>query len=641
LEHPDSNSRKLGLIVLQKQPIIVSSTPILTSDNEGPVHGALVFARNFDSIFTNYLSEKADMKISSSVVGSSFSPPSSATMINVGNNKFSSWIVTNKNTITCFALLRDVDNKPAVILQFTQPRKLFKQAQNSIMFYLFYFGISGVVFFFIVRTIFQRTIFARLNSTINGMSLIRKKQDLSIRIQESGDDEITQLEKSFNHMMKSLEEAQNVIKYQAEHDPLTGLANREAFFNHLEKIIEQSQKNHSQFAVLFIDLDRFKYINDTMGHPMGDLLLLKVAERLRHCLNEGDFLSRLGGDEFCVITHNTSDSNQIEQLAQIIKESIERPFDLKGSQVAISTSIGISLFPEHGTDSESLLQYSDTAMLDVKETGKNNYRWYSESFEAIRTKKMLMEQLLKNAIENEEFALHYQPKWDLANHKMAGVEVLLRWTNSKLGAVSPHEFIPIAESSGMIIDIGEWIIRSACKQFVAWQTQFPDMALNVAINISGVQLLHSDFVERIRDIFVEEKVSPCHFELEVTESFAIEKFEDVVGILVELRRLGFMIAIDDFGAGYSSMKYLCQLPIQCMKIDKSLIEQLEDNVRNQVVVSKLIEMAHQLQLFVVAEGVELPEQFRLLQTYGCDQIQGYLISKPVPAARLIELEYFS
>jgi EAL domain-containing protein (putative c-di-GMP-specific phosphodiesterase class I) len=247
---------------------------------------------------------------------------------------------------------------------------------------------------------------------------------------------------------------------------------------------------------------------------------------------------------------------------------------------------------------------------------------------------------LKNAIKNEELTLNYQPKLDLVGNKIVGVEALLRWTNPQLGVVSPSEFIPVAESSGIINDVGEWIMRSACRQFVAWHNQMVDMvdmSFIVAINISGVQLLQPNFVERIRSVFAEEKVDPCHFELEVTESVAIEKFEEVVDIFVELRNLGFTISIDDFGAGYSSMKYLCQLPIQCMKIDKTLIDQLGDNVRSQVVVSTLIEMAHRLQLTVVAEGVELPEQLRILQTYRCNQIQGFLISKPVPPGRIIEL----
>ncbi|MGO4271208.1 EAL domain-containing protein, partial [Paenibacillus sp. TAF58] len=636
-EQSDASSRKMGLLMVDKQPLIATSYPILTSNNEGPVHGTLVFARFLDSNYVQYISEKTDMPLSISIVDPSFTPPAQASTVTVSSNAVPFWTMSDKTTITGFSLLTDVNNKPAVLLKFVKPRELYKEAQRSILFYLFYFGLSGLVFFFIISWVLQRTIFARLNHSINGMNVIKTKQDFSIRIQESGKDEITQLVKSFNHMMTSLEQSQNEIQYQANHDNLTGLNNRKAFFEYLEKIITQNDRLPFRFAVIFIDLDRFKLINDTMGHHTGDLLLIEVARRLGLCMKDDEFLCRLGGDEFCVVSHYDHDFNQIEYLAKVIKEAINVTYDLGGYRATISASIGISLYPEHGKDSESLLHHSDVAMLDVKESGKNNYRMYSESIEAIRTRRMLVEQYLKCAIDNDELTLHYQPKLDLLQNQIVGVEALLRWSNKQLGHVSPYEFIPIAEYSGIINEIGEWIMRSACRQFNAWRKQSAEMPLIVAINISGVQLLQPNFVERIRGVFAEEDVDPCHFELEVTESFAIENFEEVINILVELRNLGFLISIDDFGAGYSSMKYVCQLPIQCMKIDKTLIDQLADNIRSQVVVSSLIEMAHRLQLTVVAEGVELPEQLRILQTYQCDQIQGFLISKPVPASRIIEM----
>jgi diguanylate cyclase (GGDEF)-like protein len=637
-EQQDASSRKQGLLIVDKQPLIVTAYPILTSIYEGPIRGTLVFGRFLDSNYIKYISEKANTPLTFSIVDPSFSPPVQATTITgLGKRSVLFWTESDKTTIKNFSLLTDVDNKPAVLLEFEKSRELYQKVKKTILFYLLFFGLSGLVFFFIVSYVLQRTIFSRLNSTINGMNRIEKKKDFSFRIQEYGKDEITKLDQSFNHMMTSLEQAQKEIQYQANHDPLTGLANRKSLYAYLEEIIKHCHQLHTQFAVMFIDLDHFKLINDTMGHHMGDLLLQEVAGRLRICTKESDFICRLGGDEFCIISHDIHDSSQIEYLAKFIKETINAPFNFNGYHTRVSASVGISLYPDHGTNSESLLHHSDTAMLNVKETGKNNFGWYSETIEAIRTRRLLIEQLLKNAIENDELSLNYQPKWDLERNEIAGVEALLRWTNPQLGNVSPYEFISIAESSGIINDIGKWIMHSACRQFVAWQIQFPDMSLIVAINISGVQLLKPHFVELIRSIFEEENVDPCHFELEVTESFAIEKFEEVIDILIELRDLGFMISIDDFGAGYSSMKYLCQLPIQCMKIDKTLIDQLANNVRSQVVVSTLIELAHKLQLIVVAEGVELPEQLRLLREYQCDQIQGFLYSKPLPPDRIIEM----
>jgi diguanylate cyclase (GGDEF)-like protein len=639
LEHPDPSSRKSGLLVVDKQPVIVISYPILTSNNEGPVHGTLVFARILDKNFTKHLSEKADMPITLTPVDPSFSLPQDevTTITSTGNRTFPFWSESSNTTINSFILLTDIDHKPAAVLQFAKPRELYKQAKKDMAFYLFYFCLSGIAFFILLRYILQRTIFTRLNRVINRMNTIENGKDFSIRIPESGKDEFTKLEKSFNHMMTTLEHVQNAVQFQADHDALTGLTNRKALFTYLDYTVQQSHLHHSRFALFFIDLDRFKLINDTFGHHIGDQLLLTVAIRLQHCIQKGDYIYRLGGDEFCIISHNIHDSNEIEILARMIKEKLEAPFNLDGHKVTISASIGISLYPEHGASSELLFQHSDAAMLDVKENGKDNYRWYSDSIETLRKRKTLIELSLKQAIENEELLLYYQPKWDLTSKRIVGMEALLRWNCPQIGEVSPTEFIPIAESSGTINELGEWIIRSACRQFISWQNQFPGMSLIIAINISGVQLLQPSFMDQIRHVFNEEKVDPHNFELEVTESFAIQKFDEVIDVLFELRSMGFMISIDDFGAGYSSMKYLCLLPIQCMKIDKTLIDQLKDNVRNQVVVSALIDLGHKLQLTIVAEGVESEEQLLFLQSVQCDQIQGFLISKPLPADQAFEL----
>ncbi|WP_373230015.1 EAL domain-containing protein [Cohnella sp.] len=631
LNHQDENSRNEGLIVVDNQPIMLASYPILTSDNKGPVHGTLVFARYLDDNYIQYISEKADMKLSYELASPSFSLPShSETLIGTGKEALPFWTVTDKTSITSYALLSDYEHKPAMILKFSQSRELFDQAQKNTWFYLIYFTLSGFSFFLLIIYVFRRTIFKRLKRAIVRMSEIESTQGFSLRVQESGKDEITQLEKSFNRMMVSLEHAQSAIQYQADHDVLTGLPNRKAFFKHLEKSIGY----HSHFAILFIDLDRFKRINDTWGHEKGDLLLMQIAHRLKQCLKRGDFLCRLGGDEFCLLSEQPAISVQVEQLAIKIKETLGQPYELDGQKVTISVSIGISLYPEHGTEPSQLLKSSDAAMLDVKESGRNNIQWYSESIESLRSRRLLVEHSLQNAAGNGELTLHYQPKWDVKRRCMVGVEALLRWTHPKLGQVSPSEFIPIAESTGLIRDIGEWVIRSACQQVNAWHKQAADLPMIVAVNISGVQLMQPDFVERVHRIFSEEKVDPRCFELEITESTAIEKFEKVVDSLVKLRSMGFMISVDDFGAGYSSMKYLSQLPIQCIKLDKTLIDQLENNERSQVVVSALIEMANRLQIITVAEGVETLEQFRYLRDNSCDQIQGYLLSKPVSAERI-------
>ncbi|WP_248927090.1 EAL domain-containing protein [Paenibacillus hamazuiensis] len=634
IRQPDASSRKQGIVVVGGKPLIAAAYPVLTSDNEGPVRGTLVFARWLDGHYMDYISDKADTSLSYSLVDPSFAPPPGAGTVISRGQSLPYWADVDDAYIHSHAVISDIDNNPAIVLEYTLPRDFSIQAQKSIRFYMLFFAASGLAFLLLVSFVLHRTLFRRLNGGIAAMKRIETKQDFSLRIAEYGGDELTELEKSFNRMMTSLEGAQQKIVYQADHDAMTGLANRKGFFAMLEEKIRMCSVRGMHFTVLFVDLDRFKLVNDTFGHHIGDLLLKEAAKRIQSCLQEDDFLCRLGGDEFCIITGSGYDDGQINRLASAIQNTLDSPFMLEGHQASISASIGISKYPEHGTDSESLLQHSDAAMLDVKESGKASFRWYTDAVETQRTRRLMMENLLRKAIENNELLLHYQPKWDVERRKVTGVEALLRWRNPQLGAVSPAEFIPIAEASGMINEIGEWVMRTACRQYAAWKAEMKEVVFRVAVNVSGVQLLQPNFVGRTRDIFREEQVDPIHFELEVTESFAIANFDDVIHILNDLRGMGFVLSIDDFGAGYSSLKYLYQLPVQSMKIDKSLTDRLEDSSRSRVIVSTLIDMAHRLNLSVVAEGVETSDQLNLLQHYHCDWIQGYLISKPVPAEEI-------
>ncbi|MBD2868887.1 putative bifunctional diguanylate cyclase/phosphodiesterase [Paenibacillus arenilitoris] len=632
---PGDSAGRTGLAVIGGLPMMVASYPILTSGDRGPAEGRLVFARLLDEGYIHYIAGKADIPIDIDVLDDSFALPGEAGTIAVQNREpMPYWTANDKRSIASYAVLPDIRGEYAALLTLEKPMALYKQAKKSVEFYMLFFGLTGIGFFVIARLVLQWTIFGRLNRVIRGMREIETEKDFSIRIPESGKDEIAQLERSFNLMTASLQHAQKRIRYQTYHDTLTGLSNRLAFYERLEETIALSGKTRARFAVILIDIDSFKWVNDTLGHQSGDLLLLKTSKRLKRCLKGGGSLFRLGGDEFCIISPKVQDKKQIDSLAQRIKDELSEPFEIEGNPVIVTASIGISLYPEHGTESEALLHYSDVAMLDVKERGRNQYRWYSQAIEANRTRRALIEHLLRNAIDKEELQLYFQPKWDLSAERISGMETLLRWKNDRLGQVSPAEFIPIAESSGLINEIGEWIMHAACRQFKAWREQLDELSVVIAINISGAQLLQPNFAERIGCIFAEERVDPSRFELEVTESFAIENFDEVNAIFVELRNMGFTISIDDFGAGYSSLKYVSRLPIQCMKIDKTLIDHISDDERSRVIVSSLIDMAHRLKLVVVAEGVELPEQLELLKSYHCDQIQGFLFCKPMPADQI-------
>lgn len=372
LHHPDESSRNHGLILMDKQPVILASYPILTSDNKGPVHGKLVFARYLDDNYIRYVSEKADVNLSYDLVGPLYKLPGKTGTVFVNGKSLPFWSGVDKSSITSYVLLSDHGMKPAVILKFAQSRELYEQAQKNTWFYLFYFSAAGFAFFLLITHFLGRTIFKRLNRAIENMQMIENGKDLSIRIQESGNDEITQLEMKFNRMMTSLEKAQTEIQYQADHDVLTFLPNRKSFY----KRLEESVAHGTRFAILFIDLDRFKLVNDTLGHQIGDLLLIQVAARLKQCLKGDDFLCRLGGDEFCMISLYSNNDDQVEITAKEIKEKLDQAFELDGHDVKISASIGISYFPEHGTEPGILLQNSDYAMLKVKEAGRNNFQRY-------------------------------------------------------------------------------------------------------------------------------------------------------------------------------------------------------------------------------------------------------------------------
>ncbi|MFC0215986.1 EAL domain-containing protein [Paenibacillus chartarius] len=639
IEHADESSRKVAIIVVNGKPIVAVSDPILTSENKGPVHGSLVFGRYIDDHYIRYVSEKADMSLSYRIVNSSLKLPEHAVKMTVDSKELSYWAETDRDYIRSFAAIYDVDNNPVVVLECAQPRDFSKQALASIRYYSLYYALSGLALLVVVIIVLKRNVFHRMYRAVSGMNSIEREHNFSLRIAETGQDELSDMERTFNRMMASLERKQLEIYHQAHHDVLTGLPNRKSFFLMLEEKMDYGRQYQVPFAVLFIDLDRFKYVNDTFGHHAGDRLLVQAANRIKDCLLHGDALFRLGGDEFCVICQNEVDTTAIEKLIGRIKSKLDTPFHLEGQAASISASIGISLYPEHGTNGEELLLHADTAMLAVKDSGRAGYLWYSESIHAARKRRLTIENYLPQAIDHNELLLHYQPKWDLKRNEMTGVEALLRWNHSQLGAVPPSEFIPIAESSGLITVIGDWILRSVCRQYKEWQISVPGNTWSIAVNISGMQLLEPDFVERVRTMIEEEEVEPSRIEFEVTESFAITNFVEVSRVLMQLSELGILISIDDFGAGYSSLKYLCKLPIQIMKIDKSLVEQVYESVSHQVVLSSVIDMAHQLGLIVVAEGVETEEQLRFLRDQGCDRIQGYLVGRPVSAERIVKKDF--
>ena len=426
------------------------------------------------------------------------------------------------------------------------------------------------------------------------------------------------------------------IRHLAHYDDLTGLPNRVLFAQLLEQALSESKFSNKQVAVLFIDLDRFKLINDSLSHETGDAVLQQVAKRLAEALPRRDTVARFGGDEFVVLMRDCAIPTAAAETAQKLLTAIAQPLMLEGQDYHLTASIGISAFPNDGQDAQSILKGADIAMYRAKEHGKNNYQFYSSQMNLHSFERLVLERFLRRALDQNEFQLYYQPKIDLVTGRITGMEALLRWMHPGMGMISPVKFIPLAEETGLIIPIGAWVLRTACAQNRIWEQQgLP--ALRVAVNLSARQFAQDDLHATIVSTLEDTGLSPQLLELEITESLTMDNPEHAAALLRKLKALGISLAIDDFGTGYSSLSYLKRFPIDTVKIDRSFIKDIPNDEDDVAITQAVIAMAHSLRLKVIAEGVELEEHLAFLQQHGCDEAQGYLFGAPMPADQFEKL----
>lgn len=419
------------------------------------------------------------------------------------------------------------------------------------------------------------------------------------------------------------------MNYMAHHDELTGLPNRRLFEQQLVKAIADQQQDGQSAAVLFLDIDRFKLVNDSQGHDVGDLLLRSVADRLSDAVKHAGIVARLGGDEFSVLLTGGTSREEAQAIAARINRELDIPFSLRGKDVHITASIGIALFPEDGDSLISLMKNADTAMYSAKENGKNTYNFYDLSMNDSLFERVQLENELRKALDRGEFFLVYQPQVELATGKVVGVEALIRWQHSSKGLISPAEFIPLAEETGMIVPIGEWALRTACTLARRWSHSEVG-PLRMSVNLSSRQFVSPHFAESVERIVRETGMSPELLDLEITESMTMDVSRSIE-TLRQLKTLGVSISIDDFGTGYSSLSYLKSFPVDRLKIDQSFVRQMHSETKDRSIVATIISLAHNLNLQVVAEGVETLSQSEFLAQHGCDEMQGYYISKPLKA----------
>jgi diguanylate cyclase (GGDEF)-like protein len=474
----------------------------------------------------------------------------------------------------------------------------------------------------------------------------KDKRAFEVRLRPQADGTLLVIQRDTTERLR----AKARIEYLAYYDTLTGLPNRQLFVRVVGRAIRHSKRSGAMMALLYLDLDRFKRINDNLGHSVGDALLQAVARRLELSVRSSDVVSlpgavqasgdariaRLGGDEFVVLLTGITDEEQTTTVANRIQESLGEPFDCRGHRFVVTPSIGIALYPKDGTDIEDLLVKADMAMYKAKDQGRNGYAFYGESMAVRSLGRLELENDLRRAFEAGEFQLHYQPKMDLATGVIIGVEALLRWFHPTRGWIAPDTFVPVAEETGLIVPLGDWVIRETCQQLNAWAGT-PFGQLTIAVNVSVQQFSREDFVDSVLRVLWQSGVKPQQLELEITESLLMRNIDATTQNLKRFSAAGLKLSIDDFGTGYSSLGYLRQFPVDTLKIDRSFVQDLQTSNDDAAICAAIIAMARELKLKVIAEGVETAEQMEFLRRHRCDQIQGYLVSEPIPASEFPRL----
>jgi len=507
--------------------------------------------------------------------------------------------------------------------------------QVSTVYYVSQFVLFGILFLIAAKVhLINISKFERINQQY--ITVIEQKTDLEALYEEiaATDEELRQQNeqlKQYNEEIKQHEEHLNFLAY---FDTLTELPNRKMVFERLNLLLHLSKQHNLSFYVVFIDIDHFKKVNDTMGHHCGDLFIQAVAQRLKAVIHEEDLLGRIGGDEFALVFQRDLKEEEAFQYVENIRKSFLKPFKIDNSDIRTTASFGISVYPQDGEGIIELLKSADTSMYKAKELGKNNVQFFKKGMKDKILKKIELENRLLSALHNDEFFLVFQPQFSAYDTKVRGFEALLRWQTQDLGVISPSEFIPLTEEMGLIIPLGEWVLKTACKKFKEYLNTF-HLNVCLCVNISVVQMKDPNFINIVKAALEASNLDPKYLELEITESVFIESYHDTSRLLTQLKEMGIKIALDDFGTGYSSLSYLKLLPIDILKIDRTFVNDMEMNAKQ--IVGDIISLAHNLDISVIAEGVEYTHQLDYLKKVGCDCVQGFLLGRPLDEEALKEL----
>lgn len=557
-------------------------------------------------------------------------------------------------------LHQNIGSDPGAPLGYLSLQVSLRELNSSIrqsMLMLFVIGAALVLVSFLLALRLQRYVSMPILNLARLTGQVSARNDFSLRAPVEGEDEIARLARGFNHMLdvigereqardraenalrdskETLEQAVQELHHLANYDGLTDLPNRSLCMDRIANALMRASREHDRVAIIFLDLDHFKEVNDSLGHAIGDDLLKSAAKRLLDCLRRGDTLSRLGGDEFVLVLEELHDDLNVITVLNKIIEAFSEAFHIGGYVVSTTVSMGVAVYPGDGRDVHTLMRNADTAMYKAKELGRNTYQFYQPDMNALSLRRLSLATELREALQYNQLELYYQPQLDTRSKKIIGVEALLRWKHPVMGSISPAEFIPIAESTGLIVPIGQWVIERATRQLSEWR-KLGIGPLRVAVNISAVQFRQVDLAEQIARTAEAHNIPPEWLELELTESLLMRDVESATNQLKKLKALGFKLVIDDFGTGYSSLSYLRRFPLDGLKIDRSFIDEVNRNTDDTAITLAILSMARSLRLMVIAEGVETREQFDFLLAHDCDEVQGYLFSPPVPEAVLTPL----
>jgi len=662
LQNNDVKYRKSGIITLNgKDLILLSICPILTSAGEGPINGYIVLGANF-----------TEKKIAD--IGKELSSEIKLTFLkdfeydrkffDLKDDKIQIDAVSDQKIIGR-AFLDDIDGKHLLLLSIEKNRDINNIGEAGIKATLWL--LLGLFFLFaiIITVILDRGILLRFQELSNDIRKIGEGKDLSVRLKRQNiDDELTDVSNEINGMLGALERSQlflsksesalkkaieklqdevlehektqEQIKYIAYHDTLTGLPNRNLLNELLVHSITLAERNNKCMAVLFLDIDGFKMINDSKGHGMGDQILQEVAERLLKTLRKSDVIARHGGDEFIVIIEELDNCSGVELIANKIINCFQEPFHLENQDYFLTTSVGVAVYPADGQTPDMLIKNADIAMYKAKENGKNQYLFCTPVMKDVANETMELSTNLYRAIEKNELELYYQPQLSCHNNQIMGVEALIRWRHPVMGLISPAKFIPIAEKTGLILPIGEWVLRTACQQNKKWQEQgLPKIRMGV--NLSLRQFHNNDLLNLVESVLKETKLAPQYLELEITETIAMKEKSYIINTLNAFRQIGVSIAIDDFGTEYSSLSYLKHLPVDRLKVAMQFIRGIGIDHKDEALAKGIIVLAKSIGMNVIAEGVETKEQLEFLKNHNCDEIQGYYFFKPLIEAEMTKL----